>query len=124
MDDVYIYTIPLPRRVREIVTPCSDGYTVYLSDRLDDAHRQKALRHALDHIRRGDLYKDDVQLIEAEAHGAVIPSAAPPVRTARRRKTKAQREAELRLDWCYDHGVDPIEDAIDRRDRRDMFFPR
>lgn len=123
MDDVYVYTLPLPPKVREIVTPCIGGYTVYLSDRLDDAHRLKAYRHALEHIRRGDLYKDDVQRIEAEAHGAVVP-AAPPVRAARRRKTKAQRLAELRLDWCYDHGVDPIEDALDRRDRQDMFFPR
>lgn len=68
MDDVFVYVIDLPAKVREIVMPCSCGYTVYISARLDLPHRLKAYRHALRHIAERDFEKDDVQQIEAEAH--------------------------------------------------------
>lgn len=67
--DIYVYTMPLPLKVNELVTPCCDGYTVWLSDRLDDGQREKALRHAIRHIMRGDFEKTDVQQVEADAHG-------------------------------------------------------
>lgn len=45
-----------------------DGYTVYLSSADDKPHRIKALRHAIEHIRRRDFLKDDVQAIEHDCH--------------------------------------------------------
>lgn len=68
MDDVYAYLTPLPRGVREMVTPCADGYTVYVDARLSDAARQDAFIHALGHITRRDFERSDVQIIEMEAH--------------------------------------------------------
>lgn len=69
MKDIYIYTVPLPYGVKEAVTPCLDGYTVYISDRLDDFQRLEAYKHAVRHIRNNDFDKFDVQEIESEAHG-------------------------------------------------------
>ena len=68
MDEIYTYIAPLPPGVREAVMPCADGYTVYLSDRLDRKGREEGYRHALRHIRAGDFGKEDVQEIEAAAH--------------------------------------------------------
>lgn len=74
MDEVYVYLVDLPSGINEMVTPCADGdYTVYLSARLDNAHRQRAYEHALKHIRNNDFQKTDVQQIEAEAHGLIAP---------------------------------------------------
>lgn len=66
--DIYIYTVPMPPSVREFVTPCLDGYTIYIADRLDHAGRMEAYRHAMRHIRNNDFEKHDVQKIESEAH--------------------------------------------------------
>ncbi len=69
MVDVYVYIVDLPERVDEMVTPCLDGYTVYLNARLSYAGRVKAYHHAIRHIERNDFENDDVQKIEEEAHG-------------------------------------------------------
>ena len=50
-----------------MVTPCDGGYTVYIDDRLDQAGRREAYRHAVRHIARDDFVKGDVQEIEIEA---------------------------------------------------------
>lgn len=68
MDQIYVYFVKLPLRVSEMVTPCLEGYTVYIDERLDEAHRLEAYQHALEHIKRHDFEKDDVQQIESEAH--------------------------------------------------------
>lgn len=68
MDDIFVYVVPLPWGFNEAVLKCADGYTVYLSDRLGDAERRAAYRHALRHIERGDWQKSDVQEIERDAH--------------------------------------------------------
>lgn len=124
MDDIYVYTVDLPRHIDEMVTPCFGGYTVYLSSRLDEAQRLKAYKHALRHIENNDFDRTDVQQIEAEAHG-IIRKVEPVVKHARkRRRTKWERIAEHRLEWCLDHNVDPVEDALARRDQNDMFYPK
>jgi hypothetical protein len=54
-----------------MVTPCADGYTVYISAKLDDEHRLKAYEHALRHIESGDFDMDctkTVQEMETAAH--------------------------------------------------------
>ena len=68
MDDIFIQTVKLPPMIREIVTPCADGYTVYINDQLDHAGQIAALNHALEHIRNRDFEKHSVQNIEYETH--------------------------------------------------------
>lgn len=69
MDEIYTYVVTLPIGVNEVVLPCADGYTVYLSDRLDDSTRIQKYRHAVRHIEETDFSKDSVQEIEVNAHG-------------------------------------------------------
>ena len=74
MDEVYVYLVDLPSGVNEMVTPCGDGnYTVYLSAKLSSIGQQRAYEHALHHIQNHDFQKADVQQIESEAHGLIIP---------------------------------------------------
>ena len=69
MDEIYVYIVPLPDKVHEAVTPCIDGYTIYLNLKDDEIRQEKALRHAMKHIENGDFERtDDVQEIESEAH--------------------------------------------------------
>lgn len=73
MDNVYVYlTGELPAGIHELVTPCTDGYTVYIDEHLDDNHRLDAYNHALEHIKNRDFDIDNartVQEMETEAHG-------------------------------------------------------
>lgn len=64
MDNVYTYLVNLPANVKEVVTPCEDGYTVYIADRLSRTERIKAYIHALKHIQYDDFAADSVQSIE------------------------------------------------------------
>lgn len=68
MDDIYVYLTELPNGVSEMVTPCSDGYTIYLNNKLCPQKMQKAYFHALSHIDDGDFNFNDVQHIELKAH--------------------------------------------------------
>lgn len=68
MDNIYVYHIGLPDGIREMVTPCLDGFTVYIDKNLDEWSRQKAYNHAVEHITNNDFCKADVQQIEWEAH--------------------------------------------------------
>ena len=68
MDDIYIYVVPLPIGIDEIVMPCADGHTVYLADRLDRSEQIRTYRHAVQHIMAGDFQKENVQEIEHDAH--------------------------------------------------------
>lgn len=68
MDNIYVYCVPLPDGVNEMVTPCADGYTVYIDVHLDKEHRIDAYNHAVRHVTSGDFEKTDVQMIESVAH--------------------------------------------------------
>lgn len=68
MDDIYVYIVRLPYGIKEAVTPCFGGYTIYISEDLSMQGRHRAYQHALKHIRNGDFDKINVQAIEAEAH--------------------------------------------------------
>lgn len=68
MDDIYVYIVDLPDQVNEMVTPCLDGYTIYLNAKLSYQERVDAYLHALRHVENNDWEKDDVQKIEKEAH--------------------------------------------------------
>lgn len=69
MVDVFVYIVDLPDQVDEMVTPCLDGYTVYLNARLSYSGRVRAYHHAIRHIERNDFEAENVQKIEEEAHG-------------------------------------------------------
>ena len=67
MVDYYVYLVPLPDGFNEAILPCADGFTIYINDKLDQAHRVEALSHAIKHINREDFGKDDFQQIEDDA---------------------------------------------------------
>lgn len=71
MNDIYVYTVPLPKGISETVTSCVGGFTIYLNQSLSDEDMVKAYNHALDHILLGhfDMNCDkNVQQMEMEAH--------------------------------------------------------
>lgn len=68
MDNIYVYLTKLPKSIKEVVTPCEGGYTVYIDENLDEVSRQKAYNHAVWHIEHYDFEKDNVQEIEYKAH--------------------------------------------------------
>ena len=71
MDDTfYIFITDLPDGINEMMTPCFDGFTIYINNRLDEIGRLKAYYHAVSHILQKDFDKDDVQIIESGAHGS------------------------------------------------------
>ena len=69
MDNVYIKIISLPPGINEVVSPCSDGYMVYIAEQLSESGRLAAYNHAMTHIANNDFCMDNVQEIEARAHG-------------------------------------------------------
>ena len=68
MDDIFVYLVDLPPKVAEMITPCENGFTIYLNARLSHCDRVKAYLHALEHVERNDWDKTEVQQIEYEAH--------------------------------------------------------
>lgn len=67
-DNIYVYMVNLPDGINEAVTPCADGYTIYIDDKLGPEGKEKAYRHAMYHIQNHDFEKYDVNKIEVEAH--------------------------------------------------------
>lgn len=69
MDDYYVYIASLPPGINEMVEPCANGYTIYISDNLSPAGRARAYQHALRHIKNGDFEKKcSADMIEIWAH--------------------------------------------------------
>lgn len=70
IDDFFIYTVNMPGRIKAAVVPCAEGHTVYIDEKLSKEDRIKAYDHEVKkHIERNDFEKEDVQAIEADAHG-------------------------------------------------------
>ena len=68
MDNVYVYFVSLPSTIHEMVTPCVDGYTVYINSEDDNEMQKESYLHALCHIQNNDFEKYDPNKIEEEAH--------------------------------------------------------
>ena len=104
-DDVFVYLRDdIPASVGELVSPCPDGYTVLISSKLDDAHRQEAYEHALKHIENGDFDIDNVKTveeIEAKAHSI----KEEPVFVAKIPHKKKRRQSP-RINFLIKHGHD------------------
>ena len=58
-DDIHIYTINLPCRVKGFTVPDDDGYSVYLNARCTREQNRRTLAHEISHIHRGDFYCND-----------------------------------------------------------------
>ena len=53
----------------EAITENEDcTYTIFINKNLSDAKRLEAIQHALEHIKKKDFEKDDVQEIESDRH--------------------------------------------------------
>ena len=101
---VYVYLVDMPPQTHEIVTPCADGYTVYINATMDDKHRIEAYKHALRHIENGDFDIDNiatVQEIEAKAHGIKIE-----INKKRKRLIAALKRKERQARFLQSQGYD------------------
>ena len=67
LDDLYIRIIP-NLKVNEMITPCENGYSVYIKEELPEEKKIEALYHAYMHKHGNDFTKTDVQNIESNAH--------------------------------------------------------
>ena len=80
---VTITLIDMEYGIEEEVCEVDGYYNIFLNSRSSHAARLNAFDHAIEHIRRDDWEKADVQLIEAEAHG--IAKAVPDQSESSRR---------------------------------------
>lgn len=72
MDDIFVYYTKLPQGINEFITPCLDGYTLYIDENISDEKRFQAYMHALGHIKNNDFEHYNVQIIEAKAHRRIV----------------------------------------------------
>ena len=70
MDIVIVRIIDLPWGVDGLTVKDAEGdYNVYINARLSAGQREKAFKHEIEHIRKGDFYRmDSVKDIEADMH--------------------------------------------------------
>lgn len=69
-DDIFVYMIDLPGKIKEVVTPCADGYTIYIDQNLSKEKQLESYMHAFGHIKRNDFQcGKPVGEIENRAHG-------------------------------------------------------
>lgn len=71
MDEIYVYLVGMEPGVHEAITPCMDGYTIYLDKNLTREQLVKEYNHAISHIENGDFYDDTRSASQKEmmAHG-------------------------------------------------------
>lgn len=96
MEDLNVQLIDMDVMIPEQVVKNSDGsYTVFLNARLSHDRLIEAYRHALAHIDNEDFRKEDVQVIELEAHSGT-PVASDPA-AAEDRKVMSDEEISRRI---------------------------
>ena len=99
MSDIFVYQGKLPHGIDEMVAPCpDDGYTIYIDERLSDERKMKAYQHALNHINNNDWAKNDVQEIEAAAHGIPVPEKPGIFAELIKRHQKSRAARKKKLD--------------------------
>lgn len=67
LDDLFVRLVP-NLSVNEMITPCENGYSVYIKEELPEEKKIEALYHAYVHKKSNDFGKCDVQDIESKAH--------------------------------------------------------
>lgn len=70
-DDVFVYYVQLPGKINETVSACTGGYTVLIDPRQSNDGIRRSYLHALKHINNHDFERNNVQEIEAIAHGRI-----------------------------------------------------
>ena len=58
MNEVYIYKVPLPGKIKGCVAVKDDDYIVFINESLSEEQGKKALDHELDHIRKRHQYTE------------------------------------------------------------------
>lgn len=67
LDDLFVRLVP-NLSVNEMITPCENGYSVYIKEELPEEKKVEALYHAYVHKKNNDFIRSDIQDIEARAH--------------------------------------------------------
>lgn len=67
LDDLFVRLVP-NLSVNEMITPCENGYSVYIKEELPEEKKVEALYHAYVHKKNNDFTRSDIQDIEARAH--------------------------------------------------------
>ena len=67
LDDLFVRLVP-DLSVNEMITPCENGYSVYIKEELPEEKKVEALYHAYVHKKNNDFGNIDIQDIEARAH--------------------------------------------------------
>lgn len=103
---------------KELVTENEDGsYTILINSRLSYEEQLKAYEHGMKHINNDDFRKNDVQKIEAVAHGHGQPIVKEErsefhkrilseIRRSRRRIQKELKKIEERNAWLAENDPD------------------
>ena len=69
MDDINVKIMDMDVMVPEhLVKNSDDSYTIFLNARLSRDSQLKYYFHAMEHIKKEDFEKENVQEIESEAH--------------------------------------------------------
>ena len=80
MDDIFVYFLPLPGKVKECVTMNEDGsYSVFIKESLSPEDKLRAYKHAQRHIQCLHFENRDVksvQEVEREARQTLSGDAA------------------------------------------------
>ena len=66
LDDLFVRLVP-NLSVNEMITPCENGYSVYIKEDLPEEKKIEALYHAYVHKKSNDFGKCDIQDIESKA---------------------------------------------------------
>ena len=69
-DDIHTFIVDFPVScVSEMVRKNEDGsYTILLNAKMSHEKLEKSYKHAIWHIEHNDFEKENVQIIECEAH--------------------------------------------------------
>ena len=67
LDDLFVRIVP-NLSVNEMITPCENGYSVYIKEELPEEKKIEALYHAYVHKKSNDFGNIDIQDIESKAH--------------------------------------------------------
>lgn len=70
MDNVYVYRIPLPGKVKGLTVLKNGDYIVFINENLCEETQNIALQHELRHIKYNHLYNDciNVPICECQAN--------------------------------------------------------
>lgn len=96
--DINVVLIDFPVSGKEMVVPNEDGsYTVLINAKLSYEMRIAAYDHAMKHINSDDFSKTDVQQIEADAHGVMIPNTAERIPSDQFKERLSQLKSDNEL---------------------------